>query len=428
MEHMNHTDRSRRLQRAMNPSTDLAVPLELAIDFPEAVAATTALPVALAADPAVVGSAHVVALACLLTSPDLPASVGAAMEGIVARTCVPHKRSKLGDYLEEWRRRGSHRVSTIQAQPAACAQGLELSIERLTRGQALLAQRLGWQKCRGWYSTWEKSESSVEWGLGDDVEHESDLTIFLPDWRSVFLGHCLWWIDLTKGPTAQVELLKSPGRSHARFELSSETALLGELAWSSYDMSDQGDLNLSPAVDAVQRVFGLLGPWLESARRAEPEQFIVVGLKGNQLRMANVDADQIRQAARDASEIDFDEDDDSDDEDAESPTTLEELMGSCLSARDWEDSDFDAFFDALEDAGGTRVQVDGADAAAGIFRQAFEELIPRAGVDRAGSFELPKYQIAFLERGGDVSLIFGEFCWCNGYSKQSFELDASSAD
>ena len=85
MEHMNHTDRSRRLQRAMNPSTDLAVPLELAIDFPEAVAATTALPVALAADPAVVGSAHAVVLACLLTAPNLLASVGTAMEGIVAK-------------------------------------------------------------------------------------------------------------------------------------------------------------------------------------------------------------------------------------------------------------------------------------------------------------------------------------------------------
>jgi len=53
-------------------------------------------------------------------------------------------------------------------------------------------------------------------------------------------------------------------------------------------------------------------------------------------------------------------------------------------------------------------------------------LIPRARVDRAGSFTLPKYQIAFLERGGDVSLTFGEFGWCNGHSKQAFDLDASS--
>jgi hypothetical protein len=426
MEDMNHTDRSRRLQIALDPSTSLAALLELAMEFPEAVAANPALPVALAADPTVVESAHVVALACLLTSPNLPVIVGTVLEGIVARTCDPHKRRTLGEYLEEWRHRGSRRVSTLQTQPAACAQGLEVSIERLTRGQALLAQRLGWQKCRCWYSTWDKSDSSVEWGLGDGVEHESDLAIFLPNWRSVFLGHCLWWVDLIKGPTAQVELLKSPGRSHARFELSSDTASLGELAWSNYDMSDQGDLNLTPSVDAVQRVVGLLGPWLESARRAEPEQIIVVGLKGKKLRMANADVGQIRQAARDASENDFDEDDESDDEDAESPTTLAELMGGCLSARDWEDSDFDSFFDALEDAGGTRVQVDGADAAAGIFRQAFEDLIPRARVDRAGSFKLPKYQIAFLERGGDVSLTFGEFCWCNGHSKQAFDLDASS--
>lgn len=412
----------------MDPSTSLAALLELAMECPEAVAANPALPVALAADPSVVGVTGAVALACLLTSPDLPATVGAAMEGIVARTCDSHKRSTLGDYLEEWRRQGSRRVSINCVQPAACAQGLNVSIERLTRGQALLAHRLGWQKCSGWYSTWEKSESLVEWALGDGVEHESDLAIFLPNWRSVFLGHCQWRVDLTKGPMAQVELLKSPGRSHARFELSRDTALLGELAWSNYDYSEQGDLNLSPSLDAVQRVFGLLGPWLECARRAEPEQIMVVGLKGDQLRMATVDADAIRQAARDASENDFDEDDESDDEDIESPTTLAELMGSCLSARDWEDSDLDGFFNALEDAGGTVIQVDGADAAAVIFRQAFKELIPRAGVDRAGSFELPKYQIAFLERGGDVSLIFGEFCWCNGYSKHSFELDASSAD
>jgi hypothetical protein len=86
MEDMNHTDRSRRLQIAMDPSTSLAALLELAMEFPEAVAANPALPVALAADPAVVGSAHVVALACLLTSPNLPVIVGTALEGIVART------------------------------------------------------------------------------------------------------------------------------------------------------------------------------------------------------------------------------------------------------------------------------------------------------------------------------------------------------
>ena len=64
MEDMNHTDRSRRLQIAMDPSTSLGALLELAMEFPEAVAANPALPVALAADPAVVGSAHVVAIAC----------------------------------------------------------------------------------------------------------------------------------------------------------------------------------------------------------------------------------------------------------------------------------------------------------------------------------------------------------------------------
>ena len=145
MEDMNHTDRSRRLQIAMDPSTSLAALLELAMEFPEAVAANPALPVALAADPAAVESAEAVAIACLMTSPDLPATVGAALEGIFARTCDEEEREMLGDYLEEWRRLGSRRVSINHAQPAACAQGLEVSIERLLRGHMTDEQKRVYQ-------------------------------------------------------------------------------------------------------------------------------------------------------------------------------------------------------------------------------------------------------------------------------------------
>lgn len=83
------------------------------MEFPDQVAANPELPLALAAQPACMASATGVALACLMTPPSLPESVGGVLEQLLLQDSSASPRSAsaaAAEFVRVWRGAGARRL------------------------------------------------------------------------------------------------------------------------------------------------------------------------------------------------------------------------------------------------------------------------------------------------------------------------------
>ena len=162
-------DRRMLLARASDPSTPIVELFELAMEFPDQVASNPSLPLALAADPCCVDGAGPVALACLLTSPAIPAAIAETIMRLIRGSRrnptwdwsgTPRSRI-VEEYLDAWRAAGSKLLAVDVSAIVPFAKDVPAEVERTTRGQALLARRLGWPGCSSWYTHCDGTEPLV---------------------------------------------------------------------------------------------------------------------------------------------------------------------------------------------------------------------------------------------------------------------------
>lgn len=222
------SDRSVRLRSACDPDTPVDLLFELAMEFPDQVAANPVLALALASRPDCISSATDVALACILSSPALPDAVGGVLESLVhdrAAASADSPAASAAEYLRAWRDSGALRVLVDVSAPCRAAEGLHSGFERATRGRVILAARLGVRSFQSYGP--ELSERDPEYfetdffQAGGGTRNSGGLwpRVLLPEppncgRYSLFSSHCRW--DRLRGE-AVVELALCRGEASALF-------------------------------------------------------------------------------------------------------------------------------------------------------------------------------------------------------------------
>ena len=274
----NSRDRTRRLRCAADPATPVPMLLELAMEFPEVVAANPSIRVGLAADPRPFASAGAVAIACLLTSPAIERGFADALEAVVMREGLHESVDHLRAYLAEWRRLGARRLAIDLSQPRPATEGLEPSVERKTRGLALLARRLGWCGASGWNDRRYLSDAGVTCTPAGQLEEGgSNLDIFIPDQLkspNEFSTPTTWRLRCKEPSKATIEVEVCPSCAVGQFTINEEDEFDGEIFSFNFQVTDSFDLD--PTQDAVRTVKRVLAPLCEAAKGLAPGQAVLI--------------------------------------------------------------------------------------------------------------------------------------------------------
>ena len=422
------------------------------MEFPDQVASNPSLPLALAADPCCVDGAGPVALACLLTSPAIPAAIAETIMRLIRGSrrnptwdWSGTERSRIvEEYLDAWRAAGSKLLAVDVSAIVPFANDVPAEVERMTRGQALLARRLGWPGCSSWYTHCDGMEPLVRVHRPAEEDQVSELQIFWARWSSVGESECDWTVHPDAPSHARVSWSKEPGQADVTICLDpSGTATASILFTLDVGDQDHWDLPLEPAaVKAAADLFASLGSVAEAGA---PGSF-AVAIDGS---IAVGDVGQVKEGLNCALDLngpgrdeDCDEDDEpADDEQAceggETPPPGVELVTFVRKLGPMEAAWFAAdggapLLECLDCAsaalGAQAPDVEGATAQA--CQSAFERLIPSATAQTAGREALSSQDgrreadLAICDGKGTLILGFFGFRWCSSCEEHEIQLDA----
>ena len=444
-------DRRLRLASACDSGTPVAALLALAMEFPEQVATNPSLSIAIAADPACLDSADPVALACLLTSPEISADLQTALSALARdRKGRPRDPDRLDgrwrmvdEYLSAWRQAGQIALSVDVSALAPSPIGVPIEIELMTRGQALLVRRLGHRSCSAWYEQFKDGTVGVDFGDGrSPTNGKPAMRVLWPQWDAVEDSGCMWRMVGGRDDAASVSWCHIPGSGDATwcFDLhGGETVSL--LVTPDAGEGYVEDLSVPPASGELVRQ--VLAPVITAAGQLAAGGFLV-GIDGS---FGTATAEAVISGIQQAIELegafeasDFEADDEDDDgasigdQDGPSPSDsvrlvrfirrvcpLEEILvtaTSCLSEAVNEVSTEAVFGGLTDDAG---------------FAQAcdllFEALIGPAGAASAGREpgEPRRATLIIVDGSGTVVLGFYGFRWSEAFQHHDILLDPVTA-
>lgn len=440
-------DRQLRLASASDPGTPVTALLTLAMEFPEQVAMNPTLAIAIASDPACLDSADPVAVACLLTSPEISADVRAALSTLARdRKRRPGDPARLDgrwwmveEYLSAWRQAGQISLSVDVSALAPSPVGVPVELELMTRGQALLVRRLGHRSCSAWYEQFKDGSAGVDFGDGQSsADDEPALRVLWPQWDVAEDSGCMWRMGGGRDGAASVSWCQSPGFAEATwcFDLHGrETVSL--LVKPDAGDSDVRDFSVPSAAGGLVRQ--VLAPIIAAAGNLAAGGFLV-GLDG---LFGTATAEAIINGLEQSIEIEgaFQADEvETDDEDGDGTSTseqvgrfsssndrlvdfirrvcpLEEILfeaNSCLSDA-VNDVPTEAVFGGLTDDAGFAQACDAL----------FEALIAPADAASAGREpgEPRCTTLIIVDGSGTVVLGLYGFRWCEAYQHHDIPLD-----
>jgi hypothetical protein len=417
----NSRDRTRRLRCAADPATPVPMLLELAMEFPEVVAANPSIRVGLAADPRPFASAGAVAIACLLTSPAIERGFADALEAVVMREGLHESVDHLRAYLSEWRRRGARRLAVDHSKVRPATDGLDPSIERTTRGQALLAQRLGWSGVTGWKDNWEGSESRVTCTPAGQERRDSALHIFLPNWLERGATG-LWELERELPSEAKVLVEVAPGTAVGQFTISRDGDFDGEISYMSSPASDSIDAR--PSQEAVHAARRVLAPLCESARHVEAGQCVLVADVGD-VHTLILGVDAAYEALAEVSEPLALAIEEMEDDAPDPPSTVAAFLNDSVSPSDWDGLPAEDLVRSLRERGASELKFGSPDEIRDMFSRVANGLLPQAGKGQAGACDDAgfEFQIAIADPSGTVGIVFGTFMWVDERWRRVISLD-----
>jgi hypothetical protein len=396
--------------------------LELAMEFPEVVAANPSIRVGLAADPRPFASASAVAIACLLTSPVIEQGFADALEAVVMRQGHQESADHLRTFMAEWRRLGARRLAADHSQLRPATEGLDPSIERTTRGQALLAQRLGWSGVTGWKDNWEGSESRVTCTPAGQERRDSDLHIFLPNWLERGATG-LWELERESPSEAKVLVEVAPGTSVGQFTIRRDGEFDGEISYMSSPASDF--IDAQPSQEAVHAARRVLAPLCEAARHVEAGQCVLVIDIGDVHRLT-LGVDTAYEALAEVSEPLALSIEEMEDDAPDPPATVAAFLNDSVSPCDWDGLPAEDLVRVLRERGASELKIGSPDEIRDMFSRVANGLLPQAGKGQAGAcgdagFE---FQIAVADPRGTVGIVFGTFMWADERRQHVIALDS----
>ena len=414
-------DRTIRLQLASDPGAPMSALLELAAEFPEAVAANPAIRSGLAADPGSISSASTVAIACLLASPVMDQVLADAIDSAAARHWDGDKLAELRAYLSEWRKSGSRRVAFDPSRLGPPTIGLDPAIERTVRGQVLLAMRLGWGGVSGWLDRWDGTDPYVKFSLVDQSREDSALEIFLPGW--VEQGATARWEFRGDVPSeAKTFVYVGPGSAVCQFTIDPAGKTDGEVSFMSSASTDSFDL--CPSADRVVEVREMSSMLLEAARSLSPGN-CVLAIDDGELHVLTIDVAAAYEALAEVSESLAMSIEDADDEEPNSPDSVSAFLDDSVSPSDWEGISGDEFVHALRSRGATDCKFGSHASFKAILEGVSRKVLPRAAPGQAGAFvgDGIDFQLAIADPRGALGFVFGPFTWVDEYREFSVALD-----
>jgi hypothetical protein len=439
-EQADSANRVTRLACAADPEAPLSVLLDLAMEYPETVATNPAFSVGLMSNPSALKDASPIALACLLTSPATTAELDALLVELVrsvhmnATESASARRTKwIWEYLDKWTSRGSRRTPVDTRAPAASCASLSVRVERMVRGQCILARRLGWDRFGCPMGFWRDGydRSDVDEPLyatlfdGRVVRTQAMLSLLTGFWNGTPHDRIFSAYDV-RGDRVRVQ------EKHEPIEADDLTVIFEGSAVPQYAKGEfeYGDDEIALIPDARDQFQALLAPWLKSSHLFADNRVLAVWCEaqpGGKARVATGTLDEVRMGLVATLEEYEDLDDFSDSFDFEaSPVTgfthlLEEVVPA--RGRDLEDcgaSDLFAHLKRLptgvKDLGGKR-------AISTMCKKLLAAALPAASAKQDGTSSRPEATLILLAGNGDVAVMFCVVEMSSAVIDASFDLD-----